>query len=141
MLIRRVETAAKALYHAKNPWFRHPTSVQNPLLGAAAATKDDYWISAYREHGHAIAKGVPANEMMAEILEKPQALQRVSVVPYADSEHKLWAAGVLWVVMCHWPTALAGPFVTAKKSVFVLLLWRRHHASGRILRSLCLGTL
>ncbi len=39
--------------------------------GAAAVCKpDDYWISAYREHGHALAKGVPAKAVMAELFGK-----------------------------------------------------------------------
>ncbi len=69
LLIRRVEElAAKAYTQRKILGFCHLYIGQESVaVGAAASTKDDYWIAAYREHGHAMAKGVPANEMMAEL--------------------------------------------------------------------------
>ena len=69
LLIRRVEElAAKAYTQRKILGFCHLYIGQESVaVGAAAATKDDYWIAAYREHGHAMAKGVPAKEMMAEL--------------------------------------------------------------------------
>jgi pyruvate dehydrogenase E1 component alpha subunit len=69
LLIRRVEElAAKAYTQRKILGFCHLYIGQESVaVGAAASTKDDYWITAYREHGHAMAKGVPANEMMAEL--------------------------------------------------------------------------
>ncbi len=71
-LIRRVEElAAKAYSQKKILGFCHLYIGQESVaVGAAATTKDDYWISAYREHGHAIAKGVPANAVMAELFGK-----------------------------------------------------------------------
>lgn len=72
LLIRRVEElAAKAYTQRKILGFCHLYIGQESVaVGAAASTKDDYWIAAYREHGHAMAKGVPANEMMAELFGK-----------------------------------------------------------------------
>ena len=69
LLIRRVEElAAKAYTQRKILGFCHLYIGQESVaVGAAASTKDDYWIAAYREHGHAMAKGVPPNEMMAEL--------------------------------------------------------------------------
>ena len=43
---------------------------ESVAVGTAAATKDDYWITAYREHGQAMAKGVDPNAMMAEMFGK-----------------------------------------------------------------------
>jgi len=71
-LIRRVEElAAKAYTQRKILGFCHLYIGQESVaVGAAAATKDDYWIAAYREHGHAMAKGVDAKSMMAELFGK-----------------------------------------------------------------------
>lgn len=71
--IRRLEElAAKAYTQRKILGFCHLYIGQESVaVGVAAATTDaDYWISAYREHGHAIAKGVPPREMMAELFGK-----------------------------------------------------------------------
>ena len=72
LIIRRVEElAAKAYTMRKILGFCHLYIGQESVaVGTASVTKDDYWISAYREHGHAIAKGVPANEVMAELFGK-----------------------------------------------------------------------
>jgi pyruvate dehydrogenase E1 component alpha subunit len=70
--IRRVEEmAAKAYTQRKILGFCHLYIGQESVaVGAAVATKDDYWITAYREHGHAMAKGVSARSMMAELFGK-----------------------------------------------------------------------
>lgn len=72
VLIRRVEElAAKAYTMRKILGFCHLyIGEESVAVGAAAATKDDYWISAYREHGHALAKGVSARAVMAELFGK-----------------------------------------------------------------------
>ncbi len=72
LLIRRVEEmAAKAYTQRKILGFCHLYIGQESVaVGAAVATKDDYWITAYREHGHAMAKGVSARSMMAELFGK-----------------------------------------------------------------------
>jgi pyruvate dehydrogenase E1 component alpha subunit len=69
VLIRRVEElAAKAYTQRKILGFCHLYIGQESVaVGAAASTKDDYWMAAYREHGHALAKGVSARKMMAEL--------------------------------------------------------------------------
>lgn len=70
--IRRVEElTAKAYTMRKILGFCHLYIGQESVaVGAAAATMDDYWIAAYREHGHAMAKGMGAREMMAELFGK-----------------------------------------------------------------------
>ena len=72
LLIRRVEElAAKAYTQRKILGFCHLYIGQESVaVGAAAATGQDYWITAYREHGHAMAKGVSAKAMMAELFGK-----------------------------------------------------------------------
>jgi pyruvate dehydrogenase E1 component alpha subunit len=69
LLIRRVEElAAKAYTQRKILGFCHLYIGQESVaVGAAVSTKDDYWMSAYREHGHAMAKGVSPKAMMAEL--------------------------------------------------------------------------
>jgi pyruvate dehydrogenase E1 component alpha subunit len=69
LLIRRVEElAAKAYTQRKILGFCHLYIGQESVaVGAAASTKDDYWMAAYREHGHAMAKGVSPKTMMAEL--------------------------------------------------------------------------
>lgn len=71
-LIRRVEElAAKAYTLRKILGFCHLYIGQEAVaVGAAASTKDDYWIAAYREHGHAMAKGVTPRAVMAELFGK-----------------------------------------------------------------------
>ncbi len=67
--IRRFEElSAKAYTQRKILGFCHLYIGQESVaVGAAAVTGDDYWIAAYREHGHALAKGVPAKAIMAEM--------------------------------------------------------------------------
>ncbi|MED5372327.1 MAG: pyruvate dehydrogenase (acetyl-transferring) E1 component subunit alpha [Myxococcota bacterium] len=72
LLIRRVEElAAKAYTMRKILGFCHLYIGQESVaVGAAAASGSDYWITAYREHGHALAKGMSAREVMAELFGK-----------------------------------------------------------------------
>ena len=71
-LTRRIEElAAKAYSLGKIKGFCHLYIGQESVaLGTALATKNDYWISAYREHIHAMAKGVSGRAMMAELFGK-----------------------------------------------------------------------
>jgi len=72
LLIRRVEElSAKAYLQRKILGFCHLYIGQESVaVGAAEATPDDYWLTSYREHGHAMAKGVSARAMMAELFGK-----------------------------------------------------------------------
>jgi pyruvate dehydrogenase E1 component alpha subunit len=72
LLIRRCEEmVAKAYTQSKILGFCHLYIGQESVaVGAAAATRDDYWLSSYREHGHALAKGVPVRGVMAEMFMK-----------------------------------------------------------------------
>ncbi|MBL8619628.1 MAG: pyruvate dehydrogenase (acetyl-transferring) E1 component subunit alpha [Deltaproteobacteria bacterium] len=69
VLIRRLEElAAKAYTQRKILGFCHLYIGQESVaVGAAASTAGDYWMAAYREHGHALAKGTSARAVMAEL--------------------------------------------------------------------------
>src|SRR5579863_3564778 len=72
MLIRRFEERAEMLYQKGNKigGFCHLYSGQEPVaVGSIGVLReDDYVITAYRDHGHALARGMGANEAMAELL-------------------------------------------------------------------------
>ncbi len=73
LLIRRVEElAAKAYTQRKILGFCHLYIGQESVaVGAAAACQpQDHWVTAYREHGQALAKGVSARAVMAELFGK-----------------------------------------------------------------------
>lgn len=72
-LIRRFEEKSAQQYGLqKIGGFCHLYIGQEAVaVGAEAAIrKDDYVITAYRDHGHALARGTPANEVMAEMFGK-----------------------------------------------------------------------
>jgi pyruvate dehydrogenase E1 component alpha subunit len=73
LLIRRFEEkSAEAYALGKIGGFCHLYIGQEAVaVGACAALKgDDYVICSYREHGQALAKGVPADAIMAELFGK-----------------------------------------------------------------------
>jgi pyruvate dehydrogenase E1 component alpha subunit len=70
MLIRRFEERAGEMYaKAKVGGFLHLSiGEEATIVGATEAMREgDYLMSTYREHGQAIARGTPANEVMAEL--------------------------------------------------------------------------
>src|SRR5436305_15049256 len=73
LLIRRFEERASQQYQAqKIGGFCHLYIGQEAVVvGAVAAVReDDYIITAYRDHGHALARGTTANACMAELFGK-----------------------------------------------------------------------
>ena len=76
--IRRLEeVCARAYTQRKILGFCHLYIGQESIaVGAAASTKGDYWIAAYREHGHALAKGVPSRDILAELYGKATGSSR-----------------------------------------------------------------
>src|SRR6266536_441475 len=73
LLIRRFEEkAAEAYALGKIGGFCHLYIGQEAVAAGslAALRDDDYVISSYREHGQALARGVPANAVMAELFGK-----------------------------------------------------------------------
>jgi pyruvate dehydrogenase E1 component alpha subunit len=77
--IRRVEEmAARAYTQRKILGFCHLYIGQESVaVGAAAACKpEDHWITGYREHGQAMAKGTSARAVMAELYGKATGSSR-----------------------------------------------------------------
>ncbi len=73
LAIRRFEEKAQQQYQMqKIGGFLHLYIGQEAVaVGSVAGTKhDDYLITAYRDHGHALARGMGMNEAMAEIFGK-----------------------------------------------------------------------
>jgi pyruvate dehydrogenase E1 component alpha subunit len=73
MLIRRFEERAEMMYQKqKIGGFFHQYSGQEPVaVGSIGVLReDDYVITAYRDHGHALARGMEAKAAMAELLGK-----------------------------------------------------------------------
>src|SRR5205809_2924212 len=73
LLIRRFEERASQQYQAqKIGGFCHLSIGQEAVVvGAIAATRDnDYLITAYRDHAHALARGTSPNACMAELFGK-----------------------------------------------------------------------
>src|ERR1700724_855692 len=73
LLIRRFEERASQQYQAqKIGGFCHLYIGQEAVVvGAVSAVRDDdYIITAYRDHGHALARGTSANACMAELFGK-----------------------------------------------------------------------
>ncbi len=73
MLIRRFEEKSAQLYgQQKIRGFCHLCIGQEAVIAGtmSAITKDDNIITAYRDHGHALACGLSANSVMAELFGK-----------------------------------------------------------------------
>src|SRR5215475_5243439 len=83
LLIRRFEERASQQYQAqKIGGFCHLYIGQEAVVvGAiAAARPDDYIITAYRDHGHALARGTSANACMRSFSERRPVARAGSVV-------------------------------------------------------------
>ena len=79
LLIRRFEERASQQYQAqKIGGFCHLYIGQEAVVaGAIAAVRpDDYVITAYRDHGHALARGTSADACMAELCGKETGCSR-----------------------------------------------------------------
>src|SRR5256885_15761665 len=79
LLIRRFEERASQQYQSqKIGGFCHLYIGQEAVVvGAVAAVRnDDYIITAYRDHGHALARGISANACMAELFGKATGCSR-----------------------------------------------------------------
>jgi len=79
LLIRRFEEKAAELYSAgKIRGFLHLSIGEEAVSVAAmgALTMADNVVSTYREHGHALARGVPAGPLMAELFGKANGTSR-----------------------------------------------------------------
>src|SRR5256714_5613951 len=114
LLIRRFEERASQQYQAqKIGGFCHLYIGQEAVVcgAVAAARPDDYLITAYRDHAHALARGTSANACMAELFGKATGCSRGlgGSMHYFDKEHHMYGGDA--VVAAH--VALAGRMAVA----------------------------
>ena len=108
LLIRRFEERASQQYQAqKIGGFCHLYIGQEAVVvGAVAATRpDDYLITAYRDHAHALARGTSANACMAELFGKATGCSHGlgGSMHYFDKEHHMYGGHA--IVGAHVPLA------------------------------------
>ena len=108
LLIRRFEERASQQYQAqKIGGFCHLYIGQEAVVaGAVAAIRpDDYIITAYRDHAHALARGTSANACMAELFGKDTGCSRGlgGSMHYFDKEHYMYGGHA--IVGAHVPLA------------------------------------
>jgi pyruvate dehydrogenase E1 component alpha subunit len=108
LLIRRFEERASQQYQAqKIGGFCHLYIGQEAVVtGALAAMRfDDYIITAYRDHAHALARGTSANACMAELFGKDTGCSRGlgGSMHFFDKEHHMYGGHA--IVAAHVPLA------------------------------------
>ena len=101
VLIRRFEERSLDIYHAPKPEDRHIGGVYLHVyngqeatgVGALAALKpQDHVITAYRDHGIALARGVDPRYIMAEMFGKKTGVSggKGGSMHIASAEHRMW---------------------------------------------------
>src|SRR6476469_9528898 len=115
LLIRRFEERASQQYQAqKIGGFCHLYIGQEAVVcGAVAAVRpDDYLITAYRDHAHALARGTSANACMAELFGKATGCSRGlgGSMHYFDREHHMYGGHA--IVAAHVPLAVGMAFAS-----------------------------
>jgi pyruvate dehydrogenase E1 component subunit alpha len=115
LLIRRFEERASQQYQAqKIGGFCHLYIGQEAVaVGAVAATRpDDYIITAYRDHGHALARGTSANACMAELFGKETGCSRGlgGSMHFFDKENHMYGGHA--IVGAHVPLAAGMAFAS-----------------------------
>src|SRR5712671_706677 len=119
LLIRRFEERASQQYQAqKIGGFCHLYIGQEAIaVGAVAATRpDDYIITAYRDHGHALARGTSANACMAELFGKETGCSRGlgGSMHFFDRQHHMYGGHA--IVGAHVPLAVGMAFAIKYRS-------------------------
>jgi pyruvate dehydrogenase E1 component subunit alpha len=115
LLIRRFEERASQQYQAqKIGGFCHLYIGQEAVaVGAVAATRpDDYIITAYRDHGHALARGTSANACMAELFGKETGCSRGlgGSMHFFDKKNHMYGGHA--IVAAHVPLAAGMAFAS-----------------------------
>ena len=115
LLIRRFEERASQQYQAqKIGGFCHLYIGQEAVVvGAVAATRpDDYLITAYRDHGHALARGTSADACMAELFGKATGCSRGlgGSMHYFDKANHMYGGHA--IVGAHIPLAAGMAFAS-----------------------------
>src|SRR5256886_3027228 len=113
LLIRRFEERASQQYQAqKIGGFCHLYISQEAVVaGAVAAVRhDDYIITAYRDHAHALARGTSANACMAELFGKETGCSRGlgGSMHFFDSQHLMYCCHA--IVAAHVPLGVGLAF-------------------------------
>jgi pyruvate dehydrogenase E1 component alpha subunit len=108
LLIRRFEERASQQYQAqKIGGFCHLYIGQEAVVtGAIAATRfDDFIITAYRDHAHALARGTSANACMAELFGRETGCSRGlgGSMHFFDKQHHMYGGHA--IVGAHVPLA------------------------------------
>src|ERR1700745_290301 len=112
-LIRRLQERPSQQYQAqKIGGFCHLYIGQEAVVtGAVAAVRpDDYVITAYRDHGHALARGTSANACMAELFGKETGCSRGlgGSMHFFDRRHHMYGGHA--IVGAHVPLAVGMAF-------------------------------
>ncbi len=115
LLIRRFEERASQQYQAqKIGGFCHLYIGQEAVVvGAVAATRhDDYLITAYRDHAHALARGTTADACMAELFGKATGCSKGlgGSMHYFDKENHMYGGHA--IVAAHVPLATGLAFAS-----------------------------
>lgn len=115
LLIRRFEEQAGRQYQmGKIKGFCHLYIGQEAVAvgSLSAARDDDHVVAAYREHGHALARGISANEVMAELFGKETGVSggKGGSMHIFDVERNFW--GGWGIVGGHIPTAAGMAFAS-----------------------------
>ena len=113
LLIRRFEERASQQYQAqKVGGFCHLYIGQEAVVaGAVAAVRDDdYVITAYRDHAHALARGTSANACMAELFGKETGCSRGlgGSMHFFDRKNHMYGGHA--IVAAHVPLAVGMAF-------------------------------
>jgi pyruvate dehydrogenase E1 component alpha subunit len=117
VLIRRFEERSDELYQleGKIKGFLHLYIGQEAIATGtiAARNPDDHVITAYRDHGHALAVGISADAVMAELMGKTTGASggRGGSMHIADHDRRFW--GGYGIVGAH--LSLAAGFALAEK--------------------------
>jgi pyruvate dehydrogenase E1 component alpha subunit len=119
LLIRRFEERASQQYQAqKIGGFCHLYIGQEAVVcgAVAAARPDDYLITAYRDHAHALARGTSANACMAELFGKATGCSRGlgGSMHYFDKERHMYGGHA--IVGAHVPLAVGMAFASKYRS-------------------------
>ena len=115
LLLRRFEERASQQYQSqKIGGFCHLYIGQEAVVvGALAATRqDDYFITAYRDHAHALVKGTSANACMAELFGKETGCSRGlgGSMHFFDKRNHMYGGHA--IVGAHVPLAVGMAFAT-----------------------------
>jgi pyruvate dehydrogenase E1 component alpha subunit len=115
LLLRRFEERASQQYQTqKIGGFCHLYIGQEAVVvGAAAATRpDDYFITAYRDHAHALVKGTSANACMAELFGKETGCSRGlgGSMHFFDKKNHMYGGHA--IVGAHVPLAVGMAFAS-----------------------------